>query len=171
MKKYLEAGRVERVHGVAGDVTVSCLCDTTAVFAGLKRIFTEADGDSYKEYAVTRNVRLNGDAMLVHLDGIDSREDAMRIKGKYLFADRDDLPPLQDGTYFIADLIGLPVIDAGDGTVYGKLADVYNYGASDVYEICSDDGKKVLFPAVGEFIEKTDLEKGIYVKPIKGMFS
>lgn len=170
MKKYLEAGRVERVHGVAGDVTVSCLCDTTAVFAGLKRIFTEMGG-CYKEFAITRNVHLNGDAMLVHLDGIDSREDAMRIKGKYLFAVRDDLPALPDGTYFIADLIGLPVIDAADGTVYGRITDVYNYGASDIYEISSDDGKKVLFPAVGEFIEKTDLENGIYVKPIKGMFS
>lgn len=170
MKKYLEVGIVQNVHGVVGDMAVLCLCDSTDVFKSLKKVYIE-NGGTYTEHFLTRNTRLREGVMLLHIEGFDSRETAATLKGISLFADRCDLPTPENGSYFIADLLGLSVIDADCGRIYGKITDVQSYGASDIYEITSDDGKKYLFPAVPEFIEKTELDSGLYVRPIEGMFS
>lgn len=169
-KKYLEVGVVQNVHGVSGDLTVSCLCDSTDVFRSLKRIYV-VRGGKYDPCELSRNTRHREGVMLVHIDGFDSRETAACLKGVSLYADRSDLPSLKEGSYYIADLLGLDVIDAGSGKIYGKITDVSSYGASDVYEITDECGNVRLFPAVPEFIEKTDLEHGLFINPIEGMFS
>lgn len=170
MEQYLVAGMIRNVHGVKGDLTVECLCDSTQVFASLKTLYLKRGG-AYHPYNCTRNQPMNSDTMLVHLNGVESREEGVILKGQPLYADRNDLPALPEGSYFIADLLGLPVIDAKDGTVYGKITDVKNYGASDLYEVTGENGKVSLIPAVPEFISQVDLEKGIFVMPIEGMFS
>ena len=81
------------------------------------------------------------------------------------------MPELKKDSYFIADLIGLSVYNFDDITIfYGKITDVMNYGASDIYEIKGRDGKVFLVPAVKEYVVKIDLEKGMYLRPIEGMF-
>lgn len=170
MKKYLEVGIVQNVHGVAGDLAVLCLCDSAEVFKSLKKVYIEKNG-AYTEYALTRNTRLREGVMLLHINGFETRETATALKGISLFADRCDLPTPEEGSYFIADLLGLSVIDADCGRVYGKITDVQSFGASDIYEVTSDDGKKYLFPAVPEFIDRTELDSGLYIRPIEGMFS
>ena len=85
-----------------------------------------------------------------------------------IYAAREDLP-LEEGDNFIEDLIGLPVVDAESGKQYGTLAGVINTGASDIYEIDTEDGIRMI-PAVDEFIKEIDLEKGIFITPIEGMF-
>lgn len=169
-KKYLEVGVVQNVHGVSGDLTVACLCDSAEIFCSLKKIYI-ARTDKLTLCHLSRNTRHREGVMLVHIDGFDSRESAVCLKGRSLYADRNDLPALKEGCYYIADLLGLDVIDAKSGKVYGKITDVSSYGASDVYEITDDDGNVRLFPAVPEFIERTDLEHGLYIYPIEGMFS
>ena len=62
------------------------------------------------------------------------------------------------------------MIDANTGRVYGKLTDVVNRGASDVYEIETKNGTAYM-PVVDEFVKEVDLEKGIFVTPIEGMFA
>ncbi|MGM9637528.1 MAG: ribosome maturation factor RimM [Eubacteriales bacterium] len=170
MKKYLEAGIVRNVHGIRGDLTVECLCDSKEIFASLKKLYLPM-GKDWKEYRCTRNQPFGGNMMLLHLEGIESREAAVGLKNQSLYAVREDLPAPKEGCYFIADLIGLAVIDADDGREYGKIRDVLNYGASDLYEVVDAAGKTSLIPAVPEFIREVDLEKGIYVTPIEGMFS
>lgn len=170
MKKFLEAGICRNVHGVRGDLTVECLCDSKDVFASLKKLYLPM-GKEWKEYSCTRNQPFGGNMMLVHLEGIDSREAAVVMKNRSLYAAREDLPVPGEGSYFIADLIGLPVIDAGNGREYGKVRDVLNYGASDLYEVVDASGKTSLIPAVPEFIQEVDPEKGIFVTPIEGLFS
>ena len=82
-------------------------------------------------------------------------------KRKGLFVTRDQAVPLEKDEYFIADLIGLSVIREDNGEVLGKLTDVLQTGANDVYEIELLDGRKVLFPAIPSCILNVDLEKGI----------
>ena len=84
-----------------------------------------------------------------------------------LYADRAQLPDAPDRVY-IADVIGLPVFDAVSGEKYGTLADVTTTGVQELYVISTPDGEK-LVPAVKEFIDRVDLEKGIYIKPIPGL--
>ena len=91
----------------------------------------------------------------------------MTLKGRVVFADRDDIS-IDEDAFFIADIIGLDVIDLESGEKIGTLSDVLNLGASDLYEINTKNGKK-LIPAVPEFIKEIDLEKGIFVSLIEGM--
>ncbi|MBR1822636.1 MAG: 16S rRNA processing protein RimM, partial [Ruminococcus sp.] len=82
---------------------------------------------------------------------------------------RDDLE-LDDDTYFIQDLIGMEVRDADSGQVYGRLDDVMQTGANDVYVIKGDD-KEYLVPAIADVIVSTDLENDIMtIRPLDGLF-
>ncbi len=169
MKKYLEIGKIQNTHGIAGDMTVYCLCDSPDVFVGIDKVFLK-EKNEYREYKMNKKSVFKPNVLLVHLVGIDSREFAATFKEKFIFADRADLPALNAGSYYIADLLGLSVIDAKSGRIYGKITDVINNGASDIYEITSSDNREFLFPAVGEFIDRVDLNEGVYVNPIEGMF-
>ena len=93
---------------------------------------------------------------------------ALALKGTVVYADREDFE-LEEGDYFIADIIGCDVIDADNGTVYGKLSEVVNRGASDIYVVKTEKGESMI-PAVDEFIDRVEVGKAIYVRPISGMF-
>ena len=105
--------------------------------------------------------------VLFELEGINNIDVAEKLKNRVIFADRDDIS-IDDDAFFLADIIGLPVFDILSGEKIGTLSDVMNLGASDLYEIKTENGKK-LIPAVDEFIKEVDLEKGIFVSLIEGM--
>ena len=94
-------------------------------------------------------------------------DQAMELKGTVIYAKRDDFS-LAEGEYFIADLIGLDVVHADTGKKYGKLVELINRGASDIYVIETPNGERMM-PAVDEFVDHVELEKGIFVRPIEGM--
>lgn len=166
MKKYLECGKIANTHGVRGAVLIESWCDSPAVLASLKTVYTE-NGGAYTPVRVLHAAVYKG-RVLAELDGLATLEDAAAKKGCVLYAAREDIPK-KDGDFFIQDLIGLDVIDEADGRVYGKLSDVFSSGASDIYEVETPSGK-ALIPAVGEFIKKIDPEKGIFIHAIEGMF-
>ena len=95
-------------------------------------------------------------------------EEADLLRGKYLYVDRDDID-LSEDEVFIADIIGLDVIDANTGRVYGKIKDVVNYGRYDTYVIKGAD-KEYMLPAVDDFLDRIELDKGVFVTPIEGLF-
>lgn len=167
LKEFLECGKIQNTHGVKGMMRVGHLCDSVDVFCSLKSVYTEKNGE-YKEHKVI-SAHEHGAVILLALEGIDTIEAAQLLKGRMIYARRDQLP-LKEGSHFIADLIGLKVYDAESGKLYGTLTDVMNRGASDVYEIKTATGE-VLMPAVDEFVREIDLEKGIFITPIEGMFS
>ena len=98
---------------------------------------------------------------------IDDMDKAMLLKGKLLYAAREDFA-LEEGEFFLVDMIGLDVIDADNGIVYGKLTEMINRGASDIYVVQTKNGERMI-PAVDEFIISIDINKGIFVRPIEGM--
>lgn len=166
LKEYLECGLVRNTHGVRGLLRVSHTCDSAEIFCSLRQVYTEQNGE-YRPHRVV-SASVHGSVILLGLEGLTTLEEAVRFKNRTLYARREDLP-LPEGARFIADLIGLPVIDAVTGVHYGTLSDVVNYGASDVYEIKTAGGT-ALMPAVPEFVASIDTEKGIFVTPIEGMF-
>jgi len=76
---------------------------------------------------------------------------------------------VEEGSHFIADLIGLPVMDADTEEVYGTLSDVRNFGAQDIYMVAKPEGGEFMIPVVAEFVIRVDEEKGIFVRLIDGM--
>ena len=165
-EKYLECGKIINTHGVKGTVKAESWCDSPYILADLERVYTEENGKA-KKYKVI-NASVFKQFVLLELEGVYGMDAAIAMKNKILYASRDDIE-LDEGDFFIADLIGLPVIDANSGKEYGKLSDVINTGASDIYVIKTPGGEAMM-PAVEEFVKEIDLEKGIFVTPIEGMF-
>ena len=167
MEKYLEAGKIVNTHGVAGYVKIDAWCDAPEVICGLECLYFKKDG-AYLPRKIVRAVKHKGMA-LVLFEGASNFDDAAALKNKIVYCDRDDIP-LEEGDHFIADLIGLKVIDIDTGREYGKLVNVMQYGPHDQYEIDMGDGTLTNIPAVDEFVKRNDLEEGIFVSPIEGMF-
>lgn len=166
-KQFLECGIIINTHGVRGDVKLESLCDSPEVLASLERVFILENG-KYREVEV-KHASVFKQFVLASLEGIDDMDKAAAMKGTTLYASRDDFC-LEEGDYFIADLLGLPVIDNKDGKVYGKIKDVVNRGASDIYVITTPTGERMM-PVVDEFVKRVDLESGIYVEVIPGLLT
>ena len=165
-KTYLECGKVVNTHGVNGVVKAESWCDTPEILASLERIFI-VENDKLKKYKISQ-ASVFKRFVLIELVGVASLEEAEKLRNKVLYLAREDIQ-LEEGEVFIADLIGLPVFDIRSNVKYGEVTDVINTGASDIYVIKTDLGEAMI-PAVKEFIKEVDLEKGIYVQPIEGMF-
>ena len=168
--KYLECAEVAGTHGVRGAMRLQSRCDSPEVLASLKTLYILRAGE-YQPIKVL-HASLQKNMVLVTLDGVDTIEAAAAMRGAVLYADREDFN-LGEDDYFIADLIGLPVLDFETGESYGELAEVLSPGAHQVYLIKSGGGD-FMIPCVPEFVREivvTDGEKqaGIYVSLIEGM--
>ncbi|MBE6680518.1 MAG: 16S rRNA processing protein RimM [Ruminococcaceae bacterium] len=166
MKEYLECGKIANTHGVRGGLIIESWCDSPEVLAALKTVYTEKSG-LYSQVNVIKSSVYKG-RVLAEIEGVDSLEKAAALKNTVLFAKRDDLP-LAEGNFFVQDLIGLTVYEIDTDKVYGKLSDVISGAASDIYEVENERGK-FLIPVVSEFVKEIDLERGIFIKAIEGMF-
>lgn len=166
MQKYLEAGKIVNTHGVRGDLKLESYCDSPEALTKIKTLYIK-NGEVYKEIKCKKSQVFKG-MVLLHIDGCDTYEDAVIYKNLTVYADRNDVF-CEKGKYFVADLIGLLVVDNETGECYGNVSDVVNYGAGDLYEIKKPDGKTVLVPAIEQFIPRIDLEKAVYITPIGGL--
>jgi len=165
-KQFLEAGKIVTTHGIRGEVKVMPYTDTPELLCEFDRLFI---GKNRDEINVIR-ARVFKNTVIMKLEGIDTPEDAEKLRNKLLYMHRDDLE-LDDDTYFIQDLIGLEVSDADSGKVYGKIADVMQTGANDVYVIKGDD-REYLVPAIADVVVSTDIDGGtMTIRPLEGLFN
>lgn len=172
---YIEAGKIVNTHGVKGSVKIESWCDTPVVLSSLTKIFIKKKSGEF--------IRLDRESSFVSkrhavmkLRGIDTLDEALKYKGALVYAMRSDIPR-EEGSVFICDLIGLPVIDADDGTVYGEVSDYISSSAQKLYAVrvntygkeYQEDGKMRYIPDVKQFIDRVDLESGVYIRPIEGL--
>lgn len=169
-KDYLEAARITGTHGVKGMVRLECLTDSPEILCELSALYL-FDGKNYTSLTLERASVYKG-AVLAAFREITSLDDAIPLKGKFLFAARKDIP-LEEGDHFIADMLGLPVFDNEIGEV-GILEDVITPAGRQVYVIKKADGGTFMMPAVPEFVLDivTDGDDaGIFVHLIDGMMN
>lgn len=163
-KEYLEAGKIVTTHGIHGEVKIMPYTDTPELLCEFDRLFM---GKNHTEIIIERS-RAFKNMVIAKIKGTDTPEDAEKLRNKILFMHRDDLE-LDENTYFIQDLIGIEVKDADSGVVYGKIADVMQTGANDVYVIQGD--REYLVPAIPDVVISTDIDNNIMlIKPLKGLF-
>ena len=159
--RFLEAGKIVNTHGVHGEVKIQPWADSPDFIAGLERLFI--DGSPVK----LLSAKVHKGCVIAALDGVNDIDGAIRLKNKIVFIDRNDAP-LDDGRYFIADLIGLRALDADTGEELGIVADVLSLPANDVYVI--KGAREILVPAAPGFIVETDIDGGyIRLRLIEGM--
>lgn len=166
MKEFLSCGRVVNTHGVGGMIKIESWCDSPKVLAGLKTLYLEKKGE-YVPVEIERSSVHKG-MVLCKPKGSDTFETAILYKNKDVFCKRSDLNIGEDRV-FIEDILGLSVINADSGKVYGKLVRVIDNPANEIYEIETQKGTAYM-PAVKEFIDRIELDEGIFVRPIEGMF-
>ena len=165
-KEYLECGKILAAHGVRGVVKVEPWCDSPSVIVKLKNVYFKK-GESYESCEVL-GASASDSLVLLTLSCVDSREAAQALKNTVIYARREDIP-VPKGRVLIADMIGLDVIDADSGRIYGTLTDVTDGVRHQIYTIKTKTGE-VLFPAVSEFLEEIDTEKGVFIHVIPGFF-
>lgn len=164
-KQYLEAGKIVTTHGIRGEIKIMPYTDYPELLCEFDRLFI---GKNHEEIAVERSRAFKG-MVIAKLEGIDTPEDASKLRNKILYMHRDDLE-LDENTYFIQDLIGMEVHDADTDFVYGKIDDVMQTGANDVYVI-NGAGREYLIPAIPEVVISTDVDGNVMtIRPLEGLF-
>ena len=153
MQDILQVGAVTSTHGLAGEVKVFPTTDDPKRFRKLKRVLIDT-GKEMKELEVT-GVKFFKQMVILKFRDHNRIEDVMGYKGKALYVTRENVVKLKKNEYFIADLIGMQVFTE-DGNLLGKLTDVLQTGANDVYEVSMEDGKTVLIPAIRQCILDVD---------------
>ena len=167
MQKRLEVGQIVNTFGIKGELKVTPFTDDISRFDNLEKVYVKTKKDS-KLYKV-ENARYHKNMVLLKLEGIENPEQAELLKNAFLEIDREDAIPLEEGQYFIADLIGLEVY-TDEGKLLGKVDDIYNTGANDIYVVKDELGKQVLLPGIKEVIKQVDLEsENITVHLIPGL--
>lgn len=166
MQKRLEVGQIVNTFGIKGEVKVKPFTDDINRFDELKKIYVKTKTGN-KQYKI-ENVKYHKDMVLLKLEGINRIEDAEMLRNSFLEIDREDAKHLEEGTYFIADLIGLEVY-TDKGELLGKLEDIYNTGSNDIYVVKDELGKQILLPGIKEVIKEVKLDEKIIVHLIQGL--
>ena len=157
---YLLLGEILRPHGIRGELKVRLLTDYPERIAEMDVVFLGTDPE--KEMATAYQVehlRMNQEYGLLKLTGIDDRDQADTLRQLYVMVRLDDAVPLDEGEYYLYQLIGLTVQD-DTGVILGTIKEILETGANDVYIIETPVQKEILIPDTPETILKIDLPAG-----------
>ena len=165
-KRFLEAAKITKTVGLRGEMRAQLLCDGCHILTD----FDLAMGKELTPVKVISAMPLKNDMRKIRIEGVDTAEQAQKLTGKTLYLDREDAELPQD-TWFIADLIGLPVYDHENGRLYGKVTEILQNGPADVYCLKTEEGGELMFPAIPEVLKSVDAEgERIEIVPLKGLF-
>lgn len=165
MEDYLRVGIISSTHGVKGEVKVFSTTDDLERFKQLKHCILDT-GKEYRELEI-EGVKFFKQFAILKFKGIDSINDIEKYKGKDLLVTRENAVPLEEGEFFIADLIGSSV-EEENGTYIGELVDVMQTGANDVFVVKRENKKEVLLPFIEECVKEIKIEEKkilVYLMP------
>ena len=155
--QFIEAGEIVTTHGVRGEVKVLPWLDSPEDLCDFDRC--RIDGREYEIEAC----RVQKTCNLVKLSGVDTMEDAQKMRGKTIELYREDI---DDDIIFAAELIGVEVFC--EGTSIGKIADVLDYPGNKIYVVSGEH--EYMIPAVSAFVLDTDMAANrMEVRLIEGM--
>jgi len=167
MQEFLEIGQIVNTFGIKGMVKIKPFTDDIRRFDNLEKVYVETNKNK-KQYEI-EEVKYHKDMVLIKFKGIDKIEEAELLRNSYLKVNRKDEPELEEGTYYIVDLIGLDVY-SDEGNLLGKVDDIFNNGSSDIYVVKNELGKQLLLPAISDVIKEVNLEESkIVVHILKGL--
>lgn len=155
MLPNLEIGQIVNTFGIKGMVKVKPFTDDIRRFDELKTVYVEKNGNQ-TEYEI-EEVKYHKDMVLIKFKGIDKVEQAEMLRNSYLTVSRDSVEKLEEGRYYIVDLLGLEVY-TDEQTLLGTLEDIFNTGSNDIYVVKDKQGKQILLPAIQDVIKQIDIE-------------
>jgi 16S rRNA processing protein RimM len=135
-ERKIALAAVAGAHGVKGEVRLKLFSNSIESLSPHKELYV---GGAKRRLLSVRD----GKMAVARFEGVGDRSGAEALRGSLVEIDRDQLPPLDEGEYYHADLIGLPAVDR-DGKAVGTVVAVENYGAGDLLEIEMEGGKTSL---------------------------
>ena len=153
MREFLDCGQIVNTHGVRGEVRIVPWADSPDFLCQFSTLYI--DGAPRR----VLSVRVHKGSVIAKLDGVDTVEEAMLLRDKTVQLRRADAR-LPEGTFFLADVIGLKVVDEA-GQTLGTLKEVLSPSVQQVYVV--EGEREIMIPAVPEFILETNIEGG-YIK-------
>ena len=167
MTKYLEIGQIVNTFGIKGMVKVMPFTENIERFSKMKTVYVKNKKEN-KKYEI-EEVKYHKNMVLIKFKGIENPEQADLLRQSYLLVDRTDEEPLEEGTYYIVDMIGLEVY-TDEGELLGILEDIYNTGSNDIYVVKNELGKQILLPSIPDVIKKIDMpNKKVIVHLLPGL--
>ena len=164
-KEFLEIGKFVGTHGVRGMVRIQPWSDDGEFLTQFKNFYL----DGGKTKITVSKIAPHGNVVIAQIKGVDSIEDAEKLRGQVLFIKRDDAR-LPDGRYFVSEIIGATVYDADTNTLLGTLCEVSPTGANDVWHIKNGE-REYLVPAIPDVIVNVDIDNDVItIRPLKGIF-
>lgn len=159
-------GVVVGAHGLKGEVKVKPLTGTPGYYERTTNVIVDA-GHGLQPRAV-RSFRSAGAQWVIGLEGSEERDAALALKGAQIFLEEQDLRPLEEGEYFLDDLIGCRV-ELMDGTVLGEVTGVLETGANDVLAVATANGE-LLVPVTAEVVREMNTRaRQVRIVPLPGM--
>lgn len=166
MSDLILLGVVGSAHGIRGEVRIKAFTGDPLAIADYGPL---VDGKG-RRYEIS-DVRAAKEVVVARIKGVTTREGAEALNGVELYVTRDQLPETEDEDEFLqADLVGCSVVGP-DGTVLGKVSSVENFGAGDLLDIATPDGRSVLMPFTKAFAPRIDIAaRRIEAEPPEGLF-
>ena len=164
-KEFLEIGKIVGTHGVRGMVRIQPWSDDGEFLTQFKTFYI----DNGKAKTEIVKIAPHGNVVIAQIKGVDSIEDAEKLRNKILYIKRDDAK-LPEGRYFVSEIIGAQVFDADSDALLGTLSEVSPTGANDVWHVKNGD-REYLVPAIPSVIVDVDINTDkVVIRPLKGIF-
>jgi 16S rRNA processing protein RimM len=151
---YLVIGYLRRSHGVCGEIIMDIHTDFPARIKSGRKVLI---GEKHQPLTLD-TVREHADGLLVSFRGVDTPEDAGKFRNQWVYVKAADVPPLPDGKHYQYELIDLDVVDE-NGNPLGKLVEILETGANDVYVVRDESGREILLPAIPSVILNLDMDQ------------
>lgn len=155
MEDLLRVGVISSTHGVRGEVKVFPTTDDPERFRDLDEVLLDTGKETIT--LEVEHVAFFKNMVILKFKGIDHIDEAAKYKGRDLLVTRENAVPLEEGEFFICDIIGSTVYEE-NGKEFGVLKDVLQTGANDVFVVEQADGKEVLLPCIDDCIKEIDVE-------------
>lgn len=163
MDSLLEVGQIVNSYGIKGFFKVVPFVDNIEQFKNFKKLYMQN-----KQELDVEEIKFSKNLVLVKVKGIETIEEAVKLKNLYLYVKREDIK-LEEGSHFIVDLIGLEVYTE-EGKLLGILKEVLQPGANDVYIVENEEKKQILLPVIPDVVKDIDIpNKKIIVHLIDGL--
>ncbi len=164
-------GQISGAHGVKGEVKIRPLTDYPERFLDMKELSLYREGRLIGTFAVNqmRDTMTHG-YFLAKIEGVDDMDRAQALRGCTVEILPSERVPLEEGEFWISDLIGLEAFDT-EGKRLGVVKDIVDSGSSQLIVVKDDDGKEHLVPAVPDFLVGADLaERRVELQLIEGLW-
>lgn len=167
----LKVGKIVNTHSLKGEVKVISSTDfeEERFKKGSKLLITR--GNQLIREVVVQSYRNHKNFLLVKFEGIDSVEEAEKLKNLQIKIDSDEVGELEENEFYFHEIIGCQVFDENDRNL-GEIIGILTPGANDVWVIKGEEGKEILIPYIEDVVKQIDItNKKVNIEVMEGLIN